>query len=290
MRTSAGLHGKGAEGASDVGASRRWREALAREEAEDLPAWRRRAVLSLAAGLAVAAALVVAIRIQTPNPVGPPVPVASTGTRSMAILPLRNVSGSAADAFLLVGLADALITRLDEYPSLSIRPMPSILRIQREPADQRTAAKRLKVDVVLEGEFVAVDSLVRVTLQLTEARSGRALWAESIEGQRDDLLGLVDRLTARTESRLHDGPRTATEPGGTGSEPRSTNAQAYESYMRARSISGSLVRANYVSQVRALRRAIELDPNAPLRPTRHRAAVVVACSFVACGAVRPSGH
>ncbi len=255
-RMSVGPQTNGAEDANVI-------EAAQRRRAENTrPAfWRRRAFLSVAASLVIAVALAVAIRTirhTPPNPVRLPVQVASGGTRSMAILPLRNVSGKTAEDFMSVGIADALTTRMKEHRSLSMRSMPSILRVQRESPDLRTTAKKLQVDVVLEGQYLAVKDQMHVTLQLTEARSGHVMWAESVEGRRDDLLDLVDRLTVRTELRL-DG-RPTFERAGAGSEPRSANAQAYESYMRARSLSGSLVKANYAEQIRELRRATELDP------------------------------
>jgi TolB-like protein/Flp pilus assembly protein TadD len=243
-------------------AARRWREALGDEDPA-ARAHRRKTVRYLWGGLAVAATLTIVIGLavmrssRLPAPV-PPIQVASASIRSMAILPLRNVAERADDDFLSVGIADALVTRLEQDPSLDMRPMSSLLRIQRESADLRTAMEKLKVDVVLEGQFFAVKDLVRVTLQLTEARSGHALWSESIEGPRGDLLRLVDLLTERTESRLNERPRVANAPKY--SEPRSASPEAYESYLKARSLSGTLVQARYASEVAALRKAVELDP------------------------------
>jgi serine/threonine-protein kinase len=220
------------------------------------PRWIRVAI-TLGAALIVASSIFIVQRSETTTAeatlVQPP-PI-----RSVAVLPLRNITNNTRDEFLSVGLADALVTELQQLHSLQVRPTSAILQFQGTKTDAKTASEKLKVDGVLEGNFLAAGDLVRVTLQLTDARTGFSVWSDSIEGKRDNLLQLIDDVSSRTVSGLNDRmgiPRTQAAR----SDARSTNPKAYEEYLRARASNGSFVPQHYADQIAALKRAITLDP------------------------------
>jgi eukaryotic-like serine/threonine-protein kinase len=185
----------------------------------------------------------------------PPSPI-----RSLAVLPLRNISNNTSDEFLSVGLADALVTGLQQIPSLQVRPTSAVLEFQGASTDTRSASEKLRVDGILEGHFLTAGDLVRVTLQLTDSRTGFSVWSDSINGRRDDLLKLIDDVSARTVTGLNErvGFQTAQI---TRSVPRSSNPKAYEEYLRARALKGSFLDTHYKQQIEALKRAIQLDPS-----------------------------
>jgi serine/threonine protein kinase/tetratricopeptide (TPR) repeat protein len=185
----------------------------------------------------------------------PPPPI-----RSMAVLPLRNLSNNTKDEFLSVGLADALVTKLQEIPSLQVRPTSAVLEFQGDKADAKEASKQLKVDGVLEGHFLAAGEIVRVNLQLTDTRTGYNVWAVAVNGRRADLLKLIDDVSARTVTGLNEKLGVAPAPS-TGTRARSSNPRAYEEYLKARALMGSLLPQQYAAHVGSLRRAIDLDPN-----------------------------
>lgn len=222
------------------------------------PAWVRVAVTS-AAALVVVVAIFLAQRGQTTS--------ADTSTtaglapiKSMAVLPLRNIANSTRDEFLSVGLADALVTELQQIPSLQVRPTSAVLEFQGAK-DSKVASEKLQVDGILEGQFLAAGDLVRVTLQLTDSRTGYAVWSDSVNGRRDDLLKLIDDVSARTVSGLNE--RIGVQPQSAQaarSQPRSANPKAYEQYLRARALNGSFEPKHYAEQIAALKQAIALDP------------------------------
>jgi len=184
----------------------------------------------------------------------PPPPI-----RSLAVLPLRNIDNNTSDEFLSVGLADALVTKLQQIPSLQVRPTSAVIEFQGAKTDTRAASEKLKVDGILEGRFLAAGDLVRVTLQLTDARTGFSVWSDTIDGKRADLLKLIDDVSARTVAGLNE--KIGIEQlHATRSEARSSNPQAYEQYLRARSLSGSFMPDHYNNQIAALKKAVALDP------------------------------
>jgi serine/threonine protein kinase/tetratricopeptide (TPR) repeat protein len=221
------------------------------------PKWIRVAVT-------VAAALVVLIAIFVAQRTGSgPLTATSTAApppiRSMAVLPLRNIANSTRDEFLSVGLADALVTELQQIPSLQVRPTSAVLEFQGSKPDPKAASDKLKVDGILEGHFLAAGDRVRVTLQLTDARTGFSVWSDTIDGRRDNLLKLIDDVSTRTVAGLNDriGVRRS---AAAHSQARSSNPKAYEEYLRARALNGSFEPKRYAEQIASLKRAIALDP------------------------------
>ena len=190
-----------------------------------------------------------------PAPIqAPPGPI-----RSMAVLPLENISNNIRDDFLSVGLADALVTKLQQIPTLQVRPTSAVLEFRSKKVDAKAASEKLQVDGLLEGHFLAAGNLVRVNLQLTDSRTGYNVWADSVDGRREDLMKLIDDVSARTVSGLNQ--KLGVQQGNQGAMPRSTNRQAYEEYLKARAYMGSLVPDEHRAQVASLKRAVALDPN-----------------------------
>jgi serine/threonine-protein kinase len=184
---------------------------------------------------------------------GPPQPI-----RSMAVLPLENISNNLKDDFLSVGLADALVTKLQQIPSLQVRPTSSVVEFRGKKIDVKSASEKLQVDGILEGHFLAAGDLVRVTLQLTDSRTGYSVWADSIDGKRENLLKLIDDVSSRTVAALNE--KLGVQQVGRISEPRSSDPRAFEDYLRARALSGSVVLAEHRAQIAALERAVQRDP------------------------------
>jgi tetratricopeptide (TPR) repeat protein len=129
---------------------------------------------------------------------------------------------------------------------------------KNQKIDSKTASDRLRVDGVLEGHFLSAGDLVRVNLQLTDGRTGYSVWADTVDGNRADLLKLIDEVSTRTVAGLNE--KLGVQGMAHGSVPRSSNPKAYEEYLKARSIDGSLVPAEHDAQVAHLKRAIALDP------------------------------
>jgi serine/threonine protein kinase len=221
------------------------------------PRWTR-LIMTIVAFAAGAAAIVYFNRHTRTDPAAasgaPPPPI-----RSMAVLPLDNIANNSNDDFLSVGLADALVTKLQQIPSLQVRPTSAIVEFHKKKIDMKTAAEQLHVDSVLEGHFLAAGDLVRVNLQLTDSRTGYNVWADTIDGKRSDLIKLIDDVSSRTVAGLNQ--KLGVQKSGNASEARSSNPRAFEEYLRARALSGSLVPADHQAQEADLRRAIGFDPN-----------------------------
>ena len=218
-----------------------------------------RVALIVVAVLAIAAAVYYGRRT-APPPQPAAVSAPLTPIRSMAVLPLENLAKNNQDDFLSVGLADALVTKLQQVSSLQVRPTSSVLEFRNAKTDVKSASQKLQVDGILDGHFIAAGDLVRVNLQLTDARTGYNIWADTIDGKRGDLLHLIDAVTSRTVTGVN-AKLGLEQMQARASQPRSTNPKAFEEYLRARAVTGSLVPKDFESGIAALKRAIEIDPN-----------------------------
>lgn len=179
--------------------------------------------------------------------------------RSLAVLPLNNLSGSADQEYFVDGMTDALITDLAQIANLKVISRTSSMQYKGTHQPLGEIARALNVDGVIEGSAVRSGDNVRITAQLIYARKDEHLWAESFEGKADDIVALQDRIAhaiaERVEAKLGNGvqPRRA--------EPRTLNASAYQAYLRGRYFFDKREPESATKSVEYFRQAIAEDPN-----------------------------
>jgi len=178
-------------------------------------------------------------------------PHAITPIQSVAVLPLHNSGSGKSDDFLAIALADALTTQLRDVPALQVRPMSAVLA-------SRKNATSLAVDSLIEGQFAVSGNIVTITWWLIDSRTGKNLWTGSITGPRDNLMTVVENVSAQTLLGLNE--RLGVQRAGNASAPRSLNPIAFEEYLKARAVNQSILPEKHAEEVAHLQRAIELDP------------------------------
>jgi len=144
------------------------------------------AVVAIAAILAVLLILQVA-GVHLPLSARPAVPK----VRSLAVLPLTNLSGDPAQEYFADGMTDALITELSHIGSLKVISRTTMMRYKRSglpPLPQ--IARELNVDAVVEGTVQHSRDHVRITAQLIYAPTDQHIWAKSYERDTKDALTL----------------------------------------------------------------------------------------------------
>jgi len=127
-------------------------------------------------------------------------PFSTKGTapiRSIAVLPLDNLSGDPSQDYLADGLTDELITHLAKLGSLKVISRTSVMQYKGTRKPLPEIARELNVDGIVEGSVVRSGNDVRVTVQLISVANDRHLWAEDYQRELGDLIGL-QRQIART--------------------------------------------------------------------------------------------
>jgi adenylate cyclase len=160
---------------------------------------------------------------------GAPLP----GMRSIAVLPLENLSGDPAQEYFADGMTDELITDLAKISGLRVISRTSVMKFKGEHREQLPdIAKALNVNTIVEGSVLRVGDKVRITAQLIDAPSDKHLWAESYERDTRDVLTLQDEV-ASTIAQQIDVELTPNEQARF-AKPRPVNPQAYEAYLKGR--------------------------------------------------------
>ncbi len=152
--------------------------------------------------------------------------------QSLAVLPLRNLSGDTQQDYFADGITDELTTNLAQISALRVTSNTSVIQFRgtKEPLPQ--IAKQLNVDAVVEGSVTRSGNRVRITAQLIDAKSDRHMWAKSYERNLQDVLTLQDEL-ARDIANEVQAKLTPSEQTRLSSAPV-IDPHAHEEYLRGR--------------------------------------------------------
>jgi len=124
----------------------------------------------------------------------------NTVIRSIAVLPMENLSGDPAQDYFADGMTDELITKLAKNPRLRVISRTSVMQYKNVHRPLRAVAQELGVDGILEGSVGRRGNRVHVTAQLIHAQSDTHIWAETYDRDMRDLYFLQNEL-AQTIAR-----------------------------------------------------------------------------------------
>jgi len=151
--------------------------------------------------------------------------------RSIAVLPFKNISGDAAQAYLSDGLTEEVRAALARNPGLQVLAATSSNTARDHQEGATKIAGKLGVAHLLEGSVQRAGDVVRVAIELTDGKTGFSTWAKRIDARLTDIFAFQTEI-ARTVSEALS-VRMATQdpaPGGT------RNVAAYEAYLRGKAL------------------------------------------------------
>ncbi len=142
---------------------------------------------------AVLLATAFAYRMFRNRPGAPPAPSAGA-IRSLAVLPLENLSGDPQQEYFADGMTEELITELSKISALRVISRTSVMVYKGSKKTLPQIARELNVDAVVEGAVEKSGDHVRINAQLIDATADRNLWAESYQRDSRDVLGLQSEV------------------------------------------------------------------------------------------------
>jgi TolB-like protein/class 3 adenylate cyclase/Tfp pilus assembly protein PilF len=183
--------------------------------------------------------------------------------RSIAVLPLENLSADPEQEYFADGMTEALIGDLARIGSLRVISRTSVMQYKRAPKPLREIANELDVDGIIEGTVMREGDRVRITAQLIDARDDSHIWSDRYDRDLRNILALhsdVARAVAE-QVRLELGP----EEQAVLTASRPVDPQAYDAYLRGLqflsmprySLTGP---ADLQAAIEQFERAVELDP------------------------------
>jgi len=126
----------------------------------------------------------------------------SDGTRLMAVLPFRPLGHDINDELLGLGMADAVIGQMSKVKELRVLPTSAVLKLKREAEDPLLAARALKADAILTGTVQRSGDRIRVSVQLVDGRTGRALSSDKFDETFTNVFAIQDSISSQITKAL----------------------------------------------------------------------------------------
>jgi TolB-like protein/DNA-binding winged helix-turn-helix (wHTH) protein/Flp pilus assembly protein TadD len=179
--------------------------------------------------------------------------------KSLAVLPLKNLSGDPTQEYLADGMTEELIGRLAGIHDLRVISRTSVMQFKDTRMSAPEIAKKLQVDALVEGSVIREGSTIRVHAQLIRAATDEHFWSESYDRNMRDVLALqsdvaqaIARKVEVTVSGDEHNRLAAVHP---------VSPDVYENYLRGRfALARSNRRTNAEEGIAYFNEAIRKDP------------------------------
>jgi len=153
--------------------------------------------------------------------------------RSLAVLPLTNLSGDPGQEYFATAITEELTTRLARMGNWRVTSRTSVMGYRGTQKKAPEIARELGVDALIEGSVIRDGPRVKVTAKLVEAATDRHIWADSYERQLESVLELQSEI-ARAIAREVGVTLTPAADAGLKAATRPVLPAAYDAYVRGR--------------------------------------------------------
>jgi TolB-like protein len=180
--------------------------------------------------------------------------------KSIAVLPLTNLSPDKENEFFADGMHEDILTNLANIPELRVVSRTSVMQYRDTKKPIPQIARELGVAYILEGSVRRSGNQVRITGQLIRAANDEHLWAKSYD--RELTPKEIFAIQAALSTEIAGALKAAISPETKKLlERRPTeNLAAYELYLKARGL-GNVARTDLEKRVKFMEDALALDPN-----------------------------
>ena len=180
------------------------------------------------------------------------------GDASVVVLPMDNIGGREDVAYLSDGITEQITAQLAKVPELKVISRTSAETVTGYNLTIPEIADRLGVEHVVEGSVQLFEDQIRVTAQLIHAATDEHLWADSYDGQLQDLFALQEDIAIQVASALTSavgGVREINEAS------RTEDPEAYEAYLIGKSLLHTRSTDGMLSAIESFERSIAQDPS-----------------------------
>jgi TolB-like protein/Tfp pilus assembly protein PilF len=197
---------------------------------------------------------------------------------SIAVLPFKNLSGDAAQAYFSDGLSEEVRSTLSRNGSLRVLAPTSSNKFRDHIEDAHTIAAKLGVAFLLEGSVRRAGLLVRVTAELIDGKNGFSRWAESFDRDMKDVFAVQSEIANTVAEALTERVTAIGQRADIGS---TKDVTAFDAYLRGKALANlSTDEASDRAALRQFDAAILADPTyAKAHAARSRALTVIANQY-----------
>jgi serine/threonine-protein kinase len=178
---------------------------------------------------------------------------------SIAVLPFGNASGDPNTEYLSDGISEALINSLTELQQLKVIARTTAFRYKGKEVDPQAVGRELNVQAVLMGRVRQTGETLNIQVDLVDASTGAQLWGQEYERKVSDVLSVKQIIAREVTEKLRLRP--------SGEDQRrlvkrdTTNAEAYQSYLRGRYFWNKRTAEGIKKAIEQFQQAIDGDPN-----------------------------
>ncbi len=217
-----------------------------------------RFVLNLLAGLVGGALLLVAASVFNIAGARDWLRHGTTPIRSIAVLPLEDLSGDPEQEYFADGMTDELITTLARLEDVRVISRTSVMRFKKTDKPVPEVGRELNVDGVVEGTVERSGDRVRIRVQLIEASSGRDVWAQTYDRELRDTLLLQSEAARDIASEIESKLNPARQPRLASAHP--IDPKAYEDYLKGLYFSNKRSAPNFERAIHYFEDALAREP------------------------------
>jgi TolB-like protein/DNA-binding winged helix-turn-helix (wHTH) protein/lipoprotein NlpI len=179
--------------------------------------------------------------------------------RSIAVLPLKNLSSDQQQEYFSEGLTEELLTHLASLHQLRVISLTSVMQYKGSTKSIPQIAKELNADAIVEGTVLRDQGRVRITAELIEAATDRHIWAESYERDESDIIFLQNEVARDIAQNI----RLSLDPADRErlAVLRKTDPQAHDDYLRGRFHWARRTAGQLKMAIQYFQKAIARDPD-----------------------------
>jgi TolB-like protein len=186
--------------------------------------------------------------------------VEAESVRSLAVLPLKNLTGDPDQDYFVDGLHDLLITELYKLPGLGVTSRQSTIRYQDSRLSMTDIAVELGVDTLVEGSLLRKDGRIEVTIQLIDGKRDKHLWAKRYTHETSAILNMIADITSAIGIKIG---VTKMSPGGNGpirTRMDQVNPRAIDAYALGTTHLEQLSRNGLRTAISQLETVVAIEP------------------------------
>jgi adenylate cyclase len=175
--------------------------------------------------------------------------------RAIAVLPLANMSGDPENEFFSDGITEEILNLLAKQPDLRVVSRTSSFSFKNTTLDVPAIARKLGVDIVLEGSVRRAGNRVRIVAQLIDAANDAHLWSDSYDRELEDIFAVQTDIAKRIVDAMNLDPDACVECGG-----NTSDIAAYDYYLRGRQYFHQVTATGFRFAREMFQKAIDADP------------------------------
>lgn len=181
----------------------------------------------------------------------------SAPEKSIAILPFRNLARREEDEYFSDGLTEELMNLLSRDPGVRVTARTSAFSFKSQDVDVREIGTKLGVNYVVEGSVRIHSGRVRVSVQLSDAKSGFLLHSGTFECSSEEVFAAQDDLAAQIAQML----RTRLALPQTHEHLPGVDPVAYDLYLQANFLRNKGHPEPVRQAIRLYEKAVRLAPD-----------------------------